>query len=182
MKYDWIFYENNIETRGIVGSYCADGDGIFSIEQRKSGGFSLKHQGDFVKRLSSNFNKAIIQAEAYMKETSEGFYLGCITQSLQAVLTIEGKTQAFEMDVNGYGIPYFEDHVDSEMCEFIGEGMSLLPEMLEQKIAKGSVKGSIKGKDSEDYLLKKSVSYIVLVNGDKCTVDQMQAFCQMNAY
>jgi hypothetical protein len=26
------------------------------------------------------------------------------------------------------------------------------------------------------------VSYVVLVNGDKCTVDQMQAFCQMNAY
>lgn len=183
MKSDWTFYTNNIQARGMSGFYCADGDGIVDIGHKLSGGYSLYDQGDFVKVLSSNFDKAIIQTEEYMKEHYEGMYYSCITQSLQAVLTVDGKTQAFEMEVNDYGVPYFEDHVDSAICEFIGEPNSLLTEMLEYQIHdKSSMKGTIKGKDSEESFTKKSVSYVVLVNGQKCTADQMQHFCQLNAY
>jgi hypothetical protein len=183
MQTDWDKFSNNIQKKNVDFFYCCDGDGIVEIAQKTDGGFSLYDQGCFVKRLSSKFQTAILQAEAYLKKHYEGIYNDNITQSLQVVLTADGKTQAFEMEVNEHGVPYFTDDVDLQICSFIGESRTLLTEMLEFHIYDGaSVKGHFRGNKSETYNIKTSVSYVVLINGKKCKIDDVLKFCQQNAY
>lgn len=81
MKSDWIKHTNNIGKKNVEFFFCCDGDGIVDFAQKTTGGFNLYDQGSYVKALSSDFDKAVIQAERYLKKHYEGIYKDCITQA-----------------------------------------------------------------------------------------------------
>lgn len=72
----WDFYAGgySIEDSGVIGHYCCDGDGIFSVELLTDGTIHLNVQGDYVKDLSSNIEEAIQEATQYIKDECPSIY------------------------------------------------------------------------------------------------------------
>jgi hypothetical protein len=82
MKSDWQKHINNIGKKNVNFFYCCDGDGIVEFVEKTSGGYALHDQGSYIKTLNSDFDKAIIQAERYLKKHYKGIFDECITQSI----------------------------------------------------------------------------------------------------
>lgn len=66
-RLEWLAVDGDINNEGFVRAYCADGDGIVTVEQYADDYFSIIDQGEPVATFTA-IDDAIARAESYIAD------------------------------------------------------------------------------------------------------------------
>lgn len=93
------------------------------------------------------------------------------------ITNAKGETREFPMFVNQWACPQFGEKASLEIDMHVGIDCRVIPEFIEIAIYEGAAVYNLAdtSKDADDW---EKIAYLTLLNGKKCTANQVYEYCE----